>query len=107
MQSLVAERQVGRMVEPQRRGRVQARARLYDIFETEMRLLEGPAKVDASSRSRCAGSGNSISQLDPYPAPDQRAKPLCARIVPEDVGCGDLSDSVDSGISNLRVSNTG
>ena len=32
------------MVEPQRRGRVQARARLYDVFETEMRLLEGRQK---------------------------------------------------------------
>jgi hypothetical protein len=31
----------------------------------------------------------------------------CAWIVPEDVGSGDLSDFVDSGISNLRVSNTG
>lgn len=31
---------------------------------------------------------------------------FCAQIVPEDVGCGDSSDSVDCGISNLRVSNT-
>jgi hypothetical protein len=28
---------------------------------------------------------------------------ICAQFVPEDVGSGDLSDSVDSGISNLRV----
>ena len=34
-------------------------------------------------------------------------KTNCAQIVPEDVGCGDLSDSVDCRITNLRVSNTG
>jgi hypothetical protein len=32
---------------------------------------------------------------------------FCAQFVPEVVGSGDLSDSVDSEISNLRVSNTG
>jgi hypothetical protein len=32
---------------------------------------------------------------------------ICARFVPEDVASGDLSDSAYSGISNLRVSNTG
>lgn len=31
----------------------------------------------------------------------------CARIVPEVVGCGDLSDFGDCGISNLRVCNRG
>ena len=32
---------------------------------------------------------------------------VCARIVPEDVGSGDLSDSVDCRICKLRVSNFG
>jgi len=32
---------------------------------------------------------------------------ICAQIVPEDVASGDLSDFVDSGISNLRILNTG
>jgi hypothetical protein len=32
------------------------------------------------------------------------AEPDCAQIVPEDVGCGDLSDLVDFRISNLCVS---
>jgi hypothetical protein len=31
---------------------------------------------------------------------------LCAKNVPEDVGSGDLSDFVDCGISNFRVSNS-
>jgi hypothetical protein len=38
----------------------------------------------------------------------QRFTPLvCAQIVPEDVGSGDLSDFGDSEISNLRVYNSG
>ena len=32
------------------------------------------------------------------------AEPDCAQIVPEDVGCGDLSDLVDFRISNLCLS---
>jgi hypothetical protein len=32
---------------------------------------------------------------------------FCVQFVPGDVGSGDLSDFVDSGINNLRVSNTG
>jgi hypothetical protein len=35
-----------------------------------------------------------------------RALAICAQFVPEDVASGDLSDSVDFGISNLRVINT-
>ena len=31
---------------------------------------------------------------------------FCAQIVPRNVGCGDLSDSADSGINNLPVLNT-
>ena len=31
----------------------------------------------------------------------------CARIVPEDVGCGDLSDSGDCRICKLRISRSG
>jgi hypothetical protein len=31
---------------------------------------------------------------------------ICAQFVPEDFGCGDLSDSADSEINNLRIINT-
>jgi hypothetical protein len=37
----------------------------------------------------------------------QRSAGLCAWIVPRNVASGDLSDSVDFRISNLRISNTG
>ena len=33
-------------------------------------------------------------------------KNICAQIVPEGVGCGDSSDSVECGINNLRDLNT-
>ena len=34
-------------------------------------------------------------------------QPFCAQILTENVASGDLSDFVDSGISNLRVSISG
>ena len=50
--SLVIEGEVGRMVELQRGGEVEARARIYRGLTAEMRVREGRREVDTAGRNR-------------------------------------------------------
>ena len=57
--SAIAEGKVGRMVELQRRGQVEACARSYHLLGVDMRLGEGGRKVDAGAgRTRGADGGD-------------------------------------------------